>query len=1030
MEIINFEKEISEFWKQNKISEKITSTKEKQPLFTLCHAPYDCDALPDINDVFLGIFSDIIIRYHTMQGFKIKKIAVWNNYRASIETKVKANLSPKSTMEIKKYSDDNFKEECQKLSCHFKQNWLDIMAKLGIYLDEKAIYSSYNNNYIEKIWQIIKQITEKNLLYYDSKETLYCQHCQINPSPDETIKHKKEKETDGQPTTCWICGNRLCYHSETGWFIQTKNIKQLLIENNQKINWLPSDIKEDINQWIDGLQDWKISTKCHWGMPLPIWSCSNCNFTKIITSKQELIEQQISKNIRNQYFILRAGTALFQEEFRNFVCSEWPEAILCPITDKGKEEIKLLAKKIKEEKLKIDLIFSSDFLRAKQTAEIIGEELKLKVNFSSQLREINYENKGQDLATAKSKESFYNLALFSQQSKNYENWNSCFKRMIAFLEKLEKGYENKTILIISHGDPLLILEARLKNLSDQEILDIVVNESRDKLSHIKPGELRKIEFKYLPVNLQGEIDLNSPYIDNIKLSCPKCQQTMTRVEEKINSSFESGCLPFIQNDSLFSNKNLSPEALVQIDLALNASPEKQNWHYNLLLINALLNVKNLYQAIIYLHPIINVKHKEINEQTKTKKQAIAKKTEPLSLSRILEQTGADTIRLYLYCYDLSQKTNIEIQPLKETSLYINRLWEIFLLFSFYINEDFIAKEKFIIKNQLDFWIISEINDLNSKITEALKTYKIMQAGNLIKNFIDNFSDYIKYSYLQLHLAKTGKEEKEQIFQIIYYVLFNFIKIAAPFIPFITEKLYQELKKYNIEVQEESLHLDHFPQISYDLIDANIKEKMVKIKEIINLCLTKRQEHKIKITQPLVRLDISDQELLADETFVSILKREINVKEISLGKSLQFDYHISPKLKQEGIFQEIIFQAKTIAKISDFPSINKVNIFYHTNNVKIKELLEKWYNYYKDKEDVFIYSINNIEFISKKSNTALISQQKEIVFDFNLEEPSTPPQTKHTAKVKQTTQTKQAAKKAQESKKEKISIWIGIQTIKQ
>lgn len=1200
MSNINFENEILEFWEENKIFEKISISKKEQPLFTIYDAPYGADCFPDINNILLWSFNDIIFRYKTMQNFKVKRKSIWNNYRASIEIRTKETLNLSNSIEIEKYGKDYFKEECQKLSVQSKKDWLNLMTKTGFWFNKNEIYTTYKNNYIEEVWQIVKQMVEKDLLYYDSKTTPFCNHCQISLNNHEIvalentqkqepiilkipilktnglkppfsilntyllvsindpwslsgntglaispsssylklklknkkkineyfilaknrikiidkeyevikefkgtklkgliyqplfnnflkIKNLKNKENGwkiysanfikpnegtgiihitpnfGEKETklakknnlpiiidinqlkqkiennnlkeesfnelnqkiiqklkikniiykqkpykqtlacCWICNKELSYQIEDNWFLKTKNIKQILFKNSQKINWVPIHIKKNIDKWIDTLEDWKISRKSHWGIPLPIWHCQKCNFLKIIDSKQEIVEQQTEKKTHNRYFILRSSEAFFQEKFRNFICSEWPEAILCPLTDKGREKIQLLAKKMKEEKIKIDLIFSSDFLRTKETAEIIAKELNIKVNFSSQLREVNYEVKDQSLIEAKNNKNFYNLNLFSKQSKNYENWNDCFKRTMDLLEKFEERYENKTILIISHGDPLLILEARLKNFTDQEILNIIKNKEKTNFEYIKPGELREIKFKHLPINLKGEVDLNSPYIDKIKIPCSKCNGLMKRIDEKIDSWFETGSFPFLQKNlssiNKSSTKKTTEKNFVLINLIFSGLKETQNWHYNLLLINSLFNVKNLYKTIIHLNPIENI--------------------DSLSISKVLKQASPDAIRLHLYSCDLSKKTKIELQDFKETDISLSHLWDVFLLFLFHIDKHFTVKEKFIVKNQLDFWIISKINNLNYKLIKALEEYDIKESGILIKSFINDFSNiYIKYSHLRLCSPKT-KEEQSQVSQVIYYVLFNFAKITAPFIPFITERLYQELKKYNIEVQKESIHMNHYPHINQTLIDNKIEEKMIKIKEIIDLCLSEKKKKNLKVTQPLLALNIVNQDLLIDETLTTILRKELNVKKVSLGKSLELNYEISPELKEEGMFQEIISETKKIAKITDLTIKNKRNIYYQTNSLKIKALVKKWNNHYEKEENNLINFINKIEFISKKPKN--LEEKKEIVFDFSFEKE------KNSLKPEQTPK---KSKKSKDLKQEKITIWIGIQKIDQ
>ena len=211
--------------------------------------------------------------------------------------------------------------------------------------------------------------------------------------------------------------------------------------------------------------------------------------------------------INNQYFILRHGETIYQAQKIERIYS-WPEKSPIKLSQKGEREIKKIAKLFK--KKKIDLIYSSDIYRARQTAEILASELGLKinpirelkevdnsqdidfsqgVNFDSRLRDINF-----GIYQSKSKKEFYrdypvSKRRFYQRPKAGESWNDVKKRMVNFLKEIDKKPKGKTILIVSHGDPLWLLEGTLKGLSNEEML-------REKLENgtIKVGELRKLNF--------------------------------------------------------------------------------------------------------------------------------------------------------------------------------------------------------------------------------------------------------------------------------------------------------------------------------------------------------------------------------------------------------------------------------------------------------------------------------------------------------------------------------------------------------
>jgi len=192
--------------------------------------------------------------------------------------------------------------------------------------------------------------------------------------------------------------------------------------------------------------------------------------------------------MNNTYFVLRHGQTPYQTEEKRGMTYPWPEYTPVPLTGEGIEEAKKAAKKIKEEG--IDLIYSSDAFRTKKTAEIVAEETDSSVILDKRLRDINLGDfKGSP------RENFY--LFFSSQKERFskaplggESWNDLKERMKGFLYDIDKKYKNKKILIVTHGDPIWILEGISRNLSNEELL-----EKRKKGLFPKTAEFRKLTFK-------------------------------------------------------------------------------------------------------------------------------------------------------------------------------------------------------------------------------------------------------------------------------------------------------------------------------------------------------------------------------------------------------------------------------------------------------------------------------------------------------------------------------------------------------
>jgi broad specificity phosphatase PhoE len=188
--------------------------------------------------------------------------------------------------------------------------------------------------------------------------------------------------------------------------------------------------------------------------------------------------------LKNQYFLLRHGENIYQTKKRDFTYP-WPDNPPVELTKKGIRQIEAAAKKLEKEK--IDFIYSSDIFRAKQSADIVARELNLTVRADKRLRDVNLGIFHNGL-----KKDFYKafpdpIKRFTQKPKGGESWNDVKKRMTGFVKELEKFYKGKNILIVSHGDPLWILEGAMKGLNRQQLIKQILTKN-----YIKPGELRRL----------------------------------------------------------------------------------------------------------------------------------------------------------------------------------------------------------------------------------------------------------------------------------------------------------------------------------------------------------------------------------------------------------------------------------------------------------------------------------------------------------------------------------------------------------
>ncbi len=757
---------------------------------------------------------------------------------------------------------------------------------------------------------IIEDLKERNLLF---KEELY----------------------EHDYPFCWRCKTPLLYYAKKSWFIRMKKIKKELIENNKKINWVPSYIKEGrFGEWLRDVKDWALSRERYWGTPLPVWQCKSCSNIEVIGGRKDLLEQ---KYTTNRYFVLRHGTTKYIDELKGIIYPKSADFSL-GLTKKGVEEIKKVAKRLK--KLKIDLIFSSDYKRTKETAEIVAKELGIKVKFDKKLRDVNlgiYRGKKKTelfKAFPDIKDRFY------KKPKGGETWLSCRKRMLKFLKQIDKKYKNKKILIVSHGDPLWLLEGALKGLSKEELV-----KQKLKRKTIKPGQLKEIDFVLMPFNEKGELDFHRPYIDEVKFYCKHCNGIMERVPEVIDCWFDSGTMPFAQYHYPFENKKLIDKKIqYPADFICEAVDQTRGWFYTLLAISTLLGKGPSYKNVVSLGHILDEKGEKMSKS----------KGNIVDPWYVVEKYGIDAVR---WCfYTMSQPGDPKLFSEKEVEERLKRfimtLWNCFSFFITYTPKNHIRVTSKAPKspNILDKWIISKLNKLILEATELLEKYDITGAARLIEAFtIEDLSLwYIRRSRPRFHslskqsviLDKKTKRDFVWGSKTLGFVLLNLVKLTAPFIPFVSEAVYQGLK--GLGYKTKSVHLEDWPKADKKAIDNKLNEKMKEAREVVKLALSERAKAGIKIRQPLQTLKIN-KEFKEYKEILGLIKDEVNIKEIvsdsSLKEKVELDTKISPDLKEEGNLREIIRNLQQTRKEGGFTPRDTILIYFEASE-RIKEFLLK------------------------------------------------------------------------------------------
>ena len=863
------EKEVLKFWKDNDIFKKTFTQREGCPKWTFYDGPPTANGRPHIGHVITRSVKDIICRYHVMKGEDVFRKAGWDTHGLPVELEVEKVLGLDGKPQIEEYGVEPFIKKCKESVWKYLSEWTDMSDRLGFWADMENPYITYHNNYIESEWWALKKIWEKGLLYKGHKIVPYCPRCGTALSSHEVAQgYKDVKEVSAiakfklrdedtfilaWTTTPWTLPSNvgLCMNPDVD-YVKVKADGEQYILAEALVKKVFGEDKE-----VEVLEKKKGSEYAgRRYFPLFDFIEDDDNGFKVVADNYVTTEDGTG--------VVHIATAFGEDDNRVGKANGLPFRQYVDTQGNFTAEVKPWAG-----------VFVKD--GDKMVLDLLKKEGKL---FAA----IPFEHSYPHCWRCDTPLLYYAR----------EEW---FIKMTAVRDQLVANNRSVNWL------PENIKEGRMGNFLEN-VIDWGLSRERYwgtplPVWECECGERHVIgsieELKAMSDDCPDEIELHKPYIDRVHVKCPKCGKPMTRVPEVIDCWFDSGAMPFAQFHYPFENKETF-EARFTADYITEAIDQTRGWFYSQLAIATVLFGQSDFKNCIVMG---HVQDKNGLKMSKHKGNVV-------SPWDILDKQGSDAIRWFFFVNSAPWlPCRFDEEQVNETQRkFLGTLWNTYAFYVLYAEIDQFNPMDYKLEYDklpaIDKWVLSKLNTLVKEIRENLDNFRITEPARALNSFVDELSNWYVRRSRERFWAKGMEQDKINAYMTLYTVLVTLSKAAAPFVPYMTEEIYQNLVVNFDKNAEESVHLTLFPECNEEMIDKDLEKNMDTVLEIVVNGRAARNSANIKNRQPIGVMYVKSGDVLP-EMYVNIIADELNVKKVEFTTSTDglTGYSMKPQLRTLG-----------------------------------------------------------------------------------------------------------------------------------
>ena len=869
LDSVEREKEVIEFWKKNDIFKKSLKIREGHPTFMFYDGPPTANGKPHIGHIETRVFKDVIPRFWTMKGYEVPRKAGWDTHGLPVELEVEKMLGINGKPQIEKYGVEPFIQKCKESVWKYKHEWEQMSDRVGFWADMDDPYVTYHDDYIESEWWALKEIHKKGLLYKGHKIVPYCPRCGTSLSSHEVAQGYK----DVRETSC---------------------IARFKVKNEENTYILA---------W----------TTTPWTLPSNVALCVNPKETYVKIKAEDgkkyiLAEALVPSVIKGEYEIITKyiGDELYGTEYEplyNFAKPEkkaWYVIADNYVTLTDGTGVVHIAPAFGEDDSRVGKDNDLPFVQlvdeqgnfSKETGKWAGTFVK----DADKLVLKDLEDRGL-LFAALPYEHSYPFCWRCDTPLLYYAIDTWFIKMSALRDRLVAN--NNTV----NWMPENIKDGRFGNFLEN-VIDWGLSRSRYWGTPLPVWECEcghydvigsREELKERCENVPDDIELHKPYLDPLTMKCEKCGKEMHRVPYVIDCWFDSGSMPFAQYHYPFENKELFHKHF-PAQFISEAIDQTRGWFYTLMAISTLLFDKSPFENCLVLG---HVQDKDGQKMSKHKGNVV----DPW---QVLDNQGADAVRWY-FCASSSPWLPTRFYPegiSEYQRKFIGTFWNTYAFYVLYADIDDFNPMDYKLEydklSQMDKWALSKLNTLVKTVDELMTDYKVTESARAIQDFTDELSNWYVRRSRDRFWANGMEQDKINAYMTLYTCLVTLAKVCAPFVPFMTEEIYQNLVTNLDKTAPESIHLCDFPVANEDYINEKLEENMETVLKIVTLGRACRNVSGMKNRQVLSKAYVESKKKL-DENYYYIIKEELNVKELEFvdDASSFVSYNVKPNLKTVG-----------------------------------------------------------------------------------------------------------------------------------